>query len=91
MLQAQGLPLEQPTFKTDPRWVSWVGGSVIPKLEGSREMWVTREKWMAKFLNWERHLETMKSEAERTMKQQILVQRQAAKKAQLEAAANANA
>ena len=40
---AQGLPVEPPSFKTDPRYVSWIGGSVIPKLESSKDMYVSRE------------------------------------------------
>ena len=57
MLQAQGLPLELPTFKVDPRYLSWVGASVIPKLDASRDMFVTRDKYMASFVQYERHLE----------------------------------
>jgi hypothetical protein len=45
---AQGLPVEPPSFKTDPRFVSWIGGSVIPKLESSKDMYVSREKYIAK-------------------------------------------
>ena len=67
------MPLEPPTFKVDPRFLSWVGASVIPKLDASRDMYVTREKYMASFINYEQHLEQSKADAIRTMQQQILV------------------
>ena len=65
--------------------MSWIGGSVIPKLDASRDMYVGRDKYVAGFLNYEKHLEQTKAEAIRTMQQQILAQRLAARKAQQEA------
>ena len=74
--------MEPPTFKVDPRYLSWIGGSVIPKLDSSKDMFISREKYVASFINYEQHLEQSKAEAIRTMQNQILAQRQAAKKAQ---------
>ena len=51
----------------DPRFLSWVGASVIPKLDASRDMYVMRDKYMASFVNYEQHLEQSKTEAIRTM------------------------
>lgn len=62
MLAAQGLPVEPPQFKTDPRYVSWIGGSVIPKLESSKDMYVTREKYVAAYKNYDEHFEESKAE-----------------------------
>ena len=47
------MPVEPPSFKTDPRYVSWIGGSVIPKLESSKDMYVSREKYIAAFKNYD--------------------------------------
>ena len=80
LLVAQGLPVEPPTFKTDPRFLSWIGGSVIPKLDSSKEMYVTRDKYMAAFMNYDRHFEESKAEAVLTLQTTILEQRQAALK-----------
>ena len=54
--------MEPPTFKVDPRFSSWIGGSVIPKLESSKDMYVTREKYVANFNSYEKHFEESKAE-----------------------------
>ena len=39
-------------FKTDPRALSWIGAAVIPKLESSKDMFITRDKFMVEFQNY---------------------------------------
>ena len=36
-------------LKIDPRFVSWMGASIIPKLESSKDMFISREKFMIDF------------------------------------------
>lgn len=45
-------------------------------------MFVSRAKYVASFVNYEQHLEQSKADAIKNMQNQILVQRQAARKAQ---------
>lgn len=33
-------------FKQDPSILSWIGGSVLSKLEGARDMFVSRQKYL---------------------------------------------
>jgi actin-related protein len=56
------LAVEPPQFKTDPRYLSWIGGSVIPKLDSSKDMYVSREKYVAAFKNYNDHFEECKQE-----------------------------
>ena len=52
---AKSLPAdEEPSlkFKTDPRYLSWIGGSILPKLESAKDMFVSRDKFQAKFTNY---------------------------------------
>ena len=30
----------------DMKTISWIGGTIIPKLESSKDMWILREKWL---------------------------------------------
>lgn len=30
----------------DMKTISWIGGTIIPKLESSKDMWIPREKWL---------------------------------------------
>ena len=39
-------------FKTDPRYLSWIGASIIPKLESSKDMFISREKYLCLFQNY---------------------------------------
>lgn len=67
--------MDPPNFKVDPRFLSWIGASIIPKLDTSKDMYVGRDKYMASFLNYEKHLQKSKVEAIQAMKQQILAER----------------
>jgi len=40
-------------FAVDPRFVSWVGGAIVPKMDCAKEMGVTREKWGVKVEGYE--------------------------------------
>ena len=31
---------------TDPKTVTWIGGSIIPKLESAKDMFISRERWL---------------------------------------------
>ena len=84
ILAAQNLPVESPSFKVDPRFCSWIGGSVIPKLDSSKDMFVTREKYMASYCQYDEHFEEAKTEGITQMQQNILQQRKAAHKANQE-------
>jgi len=44
-----------------------VGGSVVPKLDAARDMWVARDKYVAAFIGWERQLEESRADAVRSM------------------------
>ena len=35
--------INQPSY--DNKTLTWIGGSVIPKLETTKELWISREKW----------------------------------------------
>ena len=48
---------------------------MIPKLDASKDMYVSRDKYMASFINYEKHLETSKAEAIKNMQHQIFMQR----------------
>lgn len=37
------------TLRIDPRFVSWMGASIIPKLESSKDMFITRDKFLIEF------------------------------------------
>ena len=42
---------------TDPRYYSWIGGSVIPKLEAAKEMFILRDRWTGDVpASFEKHL-----------------------------------
>jgi actin-related protein len=36
-------------LRIDPRFVSWMGASIIPKLESSKDMYIQRDKFMIDF------------------------------------------
>lgn len=40
----------------DPRFFTWVGGSVCPRLETSKDMFITREQWTCTFKNFDDHV-----------------------------------
>ena len=64
--------------------MSWIGGSVIPKLESSKDMYIHRDKYVANFTSYDKHFEESKAEGIASMKQAILQQKKAAQKAQQE-------
>jgi len=35
----------------DLKTLSWIGASVIPKIESTKDMWITRERWLGKIYN----------------------------------------
>lgn len=37
------------SLRIDPRFVSWMGASIIPKLESSKDMFIPREKFLIEF------------------------------------------
>jgi len=59
---AQGLPVEPPCFKVDPRYLSWIGGSIIPKLDSSKDMYVSRERYLAPYQNYQEHFDFVRAE-----------------------------
>ncbi len=34
------------SLKIDPRFMSWMGASIIPKLESSKDMFIPRDKFV---------------------------------------------
>mmetsp|Transcript_10274 Transcript_10274/g.15636 ORF Transcript_10274/g.15636 Transcript_10274/m.15636 type:complete len:161 (+) Transcript_10274:1620-2102(+) len=60
--QQQNQSEEEPylKFKTDPRVLSWIGGSVLPKLESSKDMFVPRDKFLVAYKNYETQFQEMK-------------------------------
>ena len=39
-------------LKSDPRFLSWIGASIIPKLESSKDMFIPREKFLMEFKSY---------------------------------------
>jgi hypothetical protein len=31
----------------DSKTITWIGGSILPKLESSKDLWITRERWLS--------------------------------------------
>ena len=40
----------------DPRFFTWIGGSVCPRLETSKDMFISREQWACTFKNFDKHV-----------------------------------
>jgi len=40
----------------DMKTISWIGGTIIPKLESSKDMWIPREKWLGEVERQEDYL-----------------------------------
>lgn len=57
LIQQQTLQAEQDEpslkFKTDPRFLSWIGASILPKLDSSKDMFISRDKFLSKFVNYQ--------------------------------------
>jgi actin-related protein len=39
-------------FKTDPRFLSWIGASILPKLDSAKDMFIHKDKFQSKFTNY---------------------------------------
>lgn len=37
------------SLRIDPRFVSWMGASIIPKLESAKDMFIQRDKFIIDF------------------------------------------
>lgn len=62
----QDLSLPNPNadqFKTDPRFLSWVGASIIPKLESAKDMFIPREKFIVEFKSYKDNYNEFRSQA----------------------------
>lgn len=50
LLQQQTLQAQEDDpclkFKTDPRFLSWIGASILPKLESAKDMFISRSRYM---------------------------------------------
>jgi actin-related protein len=33
----------------DMKTIHWIGGTIIPKLDSSKDMWISRERWLGEF------------------------------------------
>jgi len=44
-------------LKIDPRFISWIGASVIPKLEASKDMYIQRDKFLVDFKSYRDHFQ----------------------------------
>lgn len=33
----------------DSKTITWIGGTIIPKLEATKDMWITRDRWLGEF------------------------------------------
>jgi hypothetical protein len=33
----------------DVKTISWIGGTIIPKLDSSKDMWISRDRWLGEF------------------------------------------
>jgi len=53
---------------------------VIPKLDGSKDMYITREQYVAAYKNYAPHYEETKNETIRSLQKEIYEQRLAAQK-----------
>ena len=44
-------------LRIDPRFTSWVGASIIPKLESSKDMYIQRDRFCVDFKPYKEHFE----------------------------------
>lgn len=51
---AEGVPEH---LKIDPRFTSWIGAAVVPKLESSKDMFIQRDKFVADFRSYKDHFQ----------------------------------
>jgi hypothetical protein len=59
-------------FNTDPRFTSWMGGSILAKIDSSREMLVTREKWGMPLQDYQSHLAEIETRVREEVRQKEL-------------------
>lgn len=48
-------------FKTDPRFLSWIGASVLPKLDSAKDMFIHRDKFQSRFQNYQEQFMDLKN------------------------------
>ena len=48
-------PINLDQYKVDPRFLSWIGASIIPKLESAKDMFIMREKFLVEFKPYKDH------------------------------------
>eukprot|EP00347_Sterkiella_histriomuscorum_P001948 403370052 len=56
----QGQDMTPETLRIDPRFVSWMGASIIPKLETSKDCFITREKYLIDFKPYKENFQEVK-------------------------------
>lgn len=65
LLQQQTLQAQEDDpplkFLADPRFLSWIGASVLPKLESAKEMFINRDKFQSNFVNYREQFAEQKS------------------------------
>jgi actin-related protein len=49
LLLAQGQQVEPLSFKVDPRYLSWIGASILPRLESCKDLFIDRKKYVLSF------------------------------------------
>lgn len=45
----------------DPRFLSWIGASIIPKLESAKDLFIPREKFIIDFKSYKDHFQEIKN------------------------------
>ncbi len=53
----------------DMKTIHWIGGTIIPKLDSSKDMWISRERWMGEF----EKIEDNKEQKEKDLKDNVSV------------------
>ena len=48
-------------FNTDPRFLAWIGASIIPKLESAKDMFISRDKFLVNYINYKDQFSELKS------------------------------
>lgn len=49
-------------LRIDPRFISWVGASIIPKLDSSKDMFIQRDKFVIDFKPFKENFQEQRSQ-----------------------------